>query len=845
GATTAYATMASPVITPDGCWVAYLSNARGIVSGVSNASLAEIYLRDITTGATLWPSTNAINLVRSIMQFTGIPAPRHPVISDDGRYVTFSCGWTNCDAAAPSGTTFGTVILQFDAISGTTTIISTNGYPPAGLRDDVYGPEMTPDGRFVAFTSRQTNGLSAFCGLYYWDRQAGSNTVVSADLSGNEATNSTSLAPVLSADGRFVTFVSNATNLVANTVASGWHIYRRDLISGSTQLVDADLAGNGSTIGLLFALPSMSADGRFVSYSAPDGNLVMDDVNKAEDVFVWDGAAGTNEVISLRDPAVSINGGDLMTCGGFSLSDDGSRVAFSSRASNLTVNDTNGVSDVFVWDRTFESNVLVSAGMDGLPALGGPSFQPQISGDGRYVLFVSMATNLVPNDTKGLFNVFLRDLQSQTTTLLSITTNGISLGSYDPPMATMTSDAQRVVFVGRTNISGSIYQTFWRDLPGGTTRLVPNGTGYLRTPTLSTNGRRIAYCSSGSQLYVWDAIGQTNVYYNSSSVGSAAISPGGNFVLYGIGTKLYCYDLNARSNVNSWLSSVPVPASQAWSGDERYVAFVSATALVSGDTNALKDVYLCDLKTGALSLVSSSADGSTSGSASSDLPVFSADGRFVVYRSFATNILPSASISPGIFVFDRLTGSNQLVVARSPVPGPSLTSWPAISAHGDTIAFATTDPGLVTARLNRSVNAFACGLSVFSTMDGDSDGIPDWWTQQYFGHGTGGNEDHSLATDDADGDGMSNLQEFLAGTNPTDIASFLYMQITPTPATGTNVLLSWPAKAGRGYRVQFTDDLSSGNWQNIPMPVQVVGNQGYLTLTQTNLMRCFRVRCEP
>ena len=840
------ASMGAPVISADGRWVAFFSSTRNLVPGVSNISHGEIYLRDLTTGTTLWPSMHAIGLVRSNMQFTSVPVPMHPVLSADGRYVTFAAGWTNNASAPPSGTTFATVLMQFDAQTLTTTVIDTNGYPPALFDDEVYGPETTPDGRFVVYAARLTNGVSAFCSLRCWDRQTGTAVDVSVDLVGGIMTNSTSVAPVLSTDGRYVTFVSDATNLVSNSISNGPHLYRRDLVANTTELVDADLAGVGSTVILFDLIPAMTADGRLVAYSAPDGNLVGADDNGFEDVFVRDVVAGTNELISGRNVALIPQAGNLAALPGLvSLSADGNRVAFVAQASDLIAEDTNGGSDVFVWDRLLQTNLLVSIGTDGFPARGGASFQPQISSDGRYVLFVSGATNLVSADTNGLYDVFLRDLELQLTTLVSVMTNGISLGSYDAPSATMSLDGQRTVFVGRTNGIGSIYQTFWRDRLSGETVLLSGAASALRTPSLSATGQRVSYFDSAAKLYVWDAVGRTNLYTNTTAISSAALSPGGNRVLYQWLTTLACYDFNLRANLNSWASTVPIRNMSPWSPDERYVTFGTGSALVSSDTNAARDVYLCDLQTGTRSLISANVAGTASGSGASDAPSFSADGRFIAYRSLATNLLTEATAPPGLFVFDRVTGSNRLVVARSPLPGPSWISWPAINGNGDTIAFKTVDAGLVAGDLNQTVDAFAGSVSVLSLADGDADGLPDWWLQQYFGHANGQANDLSRPGDDADGDGLTNLQEFQTGIDPTDNASVLEIQITLTPPTGASAVLSWPAQVGKNYRVQFSDDVAAGNWQNLTTPVQVSGGQGWVNVTRTNLARIFRVRCEP
>ena len=841
------ASMGAPVISADGRWVAFVSSTRNLVPGVSNISRGEIYLRDLATSTTLWPSRDAINLVRSNMQFVSVvPVPMHPVLSADGRYVTFAAGWTNNATAPPSSTTFGTVLMQFDAQTQTTTLIETNGYPPSPSGDEVHGPEATPDGRLVVYAARVVNGLFPYCTLRCWDRQTGTAVGVSVDLGGGIMTNSASVAPVISADGRYVTFVSDATNLVSNTISNGPHLYRRDLVANTTELVDADLAGVGSTIDLNNLIPSLSADGRYVAFSAPDGNLTGADDNNFEDVFVRDMQAATNELISARATTLVPQTGNAAAAPGLvSISADGNRVAYASLATDLIAADANNNSDIFVWDRLGLSNVLVSVGTDGLPARGGASISPQLSADGRYVLFVSGATNLITTDTNGQYDVFLRDLQLQQTTCVSVTTNGVSLSSLEPQLVAMTPDAQRVAFVARTNVGSATYPIFWRDLASGNTRVVVANALSTRPPALSLTGNRLAYLDTSARVVVVEAATGGAIYTSASSMNSVALSPGGNRVLYQGGVTLYCYDLNPPALLRSWSSTVPLQTSMPWSSDDRYVAFVTTAALVSSDTNAGRDVYLCDLQTGTLNLLSASAGGAAGLGGHSDGPGFSADGRFIAYRSQATNLMAGVTAAPGLFVFDRVTGSNRLVAARSPLPGPSWYSWPAINGDGSAIAFKTLDAGLAAGDLNQTLDAFASSISVLSTADSDADGIPDWWLQQYFGHTNGQENDLSRPGDDADGDGLTNHEEFLTGTNPEDAASVLEIQITLTPPTGTNAVLSWPALAGKNYRVQFSDDVAAGNWQNLTTAVQVAGGQGWVNVTLTNLARVFRVRCEP
>lgn len=304
------------------------------------------------------------------------------------------------------------------------------------------------------------------------------------------------------------------------------------------------------------------------------------------------------------------------------------------------------------------------------------------------------------------------------------------------------------------------------------------------------------------------------------------------------------YDLSTHSILKTWPSADSIHGSLAWSPDERFVTFASRNSLVPGDSNGLDDVYLSDLETGTLTLISHNASGLGSGNGDSDAPTFSGNGRFIVYRTRATNLLAMGPNAPGVMEFDRVTGSNQLVVAASTLPVPFTFSRPTINADGSMVAVSSQDGGLVPGDYNRTIDAFSGGISVLATTDSDGDGIPDWWMQLYFNHPTGQAGDLSRAGDDADGDGFNNLQEFLSGTDPTDATSGLWLQITMTPQTGTNVLLNWPAKTGKNYQVEYTDNVATG-WQDLSVSAMVIGDIGSASVSRTNDTRMFRVRCDP
>lgn len=834
--------MATPVISPNGRYVAFFSTAKNLAAGVSASSQGEVYLRDLVANTTAWASTNATAIVSNTIHLNFTPS-YHPALSADGRFVAFKTGSTN-GAVAPSGS----LIFQYDSTTGLLSVVSTNGFPRWPYSDDIYGPEMTPDGRFIAFVA--TNQAPAGTSVQLWEAQTGTNILVSVAQDGSFPTNTLSDTPVLSPDGRFVVFVSNATNLVSNTISNGFHIYLRDVQTGLIQLVDADTNGIGSTDSV-GNIPSLSADGRLVVFSSPDGKLLGADSNRALDVFLRDATGGTNELISQRDPTIIPQTGDgISLLWQFSLSDDGRWIAFGSYADDLVPNDTNGASDIFVHDLTTGTNILVSVGTNGSPALGGFSANPVLSRNGRFVSFVSTATNLaggVSAFNHAYFNnIFLRDLQAGTTVAASVSSNGVS-GSNDSSAPALSQDGRWIAFLSKANnfipgITGAGPMTYLRDMSSGSIVSLTGNSASTLPPSMSSDGRYVAYFGATSQLWVRDTQLGANIYTNSAVVTSAALSSTGTRLLYTTSTGIVAVDLINKSNLFSIPAKVPIQNSAPWSADERFFTFVTATNTAPGDNNGTNDIYLCDLLTDTLTLVSLNSALTGSANARSDWPAVSGDGRFVIYRSFATNIVSgNTNPPPNIFLYDRFTGSNTLLTAAS--PGSSWTSWnskPAINGDGKTVTFQSWSSGLVPNDLNRVQDVFATALSPWGTMDSDGDGIPDLWMTHYFGHPTGQAGDHSQAQDDADGDGMTNLQEFLAGTDPTDPASVLHIQIAPV-VSSTNVTLSWLAVPGKSYQVQYKNNLSDPLWLNMPGNISVVGTQGYFTVPADQPNRFYRL----
>jgi Tol biopolymer transport system component len=342
-------------------------------------------------------------------------------VSAHGRYVAFISQANNLVPGDPGA--WEQVFLRYRKTGTTAQVdVSDTGAPPNGSSNWL---AVSDTGRFIAFDSSASNlvrnDFGTFTDVFVRDRVTGHTRMVSVRTDLTAGGNGVSMLPSISADGRFVAFTSSAGNLIAGDTNGEFDIFVRDLDRGRTVRVSRRNAG-GQANGSSF-FPSISADGRYVAFESSATNLVPGDTNHRDDVFVRDLVAQTTERVSVSSAGDQENDGALPQRP-VAISADGRFVAFLSAATNLVADDTNGTPDVFVHDRLSGATTRVSVSSTGRQSRNQLLSGPVISGDGSVVAFGSSSSNLVTDDTNSAPDVFLHSTTSGATTRVSVTSAG-------------------------------------------------------------------------------------------------------------------------------------------------------------------------------------------------------------------------------------------------------------------------------------------------------------------------------------------------------------------------------------------------------------------------------------
>jgi Tol biopolymer transport system component len=390
-------------VSGDGRFVAFWSRASTLVAGDTNGT-NDVFVHDRSTGVTERVSVDSKERQAVGGDRDGVLDINYgrPAISADGRFVVFASSATNLVSGDKNQTV--DVFLR-DRAAGTTERVS-DASRKTEANGESWRPAISPDGRFVAFASYADNlvagDTSVASDVFLRDRQAGTTERVSVSSSGQQADNN-SESPAVSADGRFVAFVSSASNLVDGDTDGVSDVFLRDRQAGTTEGVSVDPSAE---FGNFSNSPAISADGRYVAFDSWE-DLVPGDTNNSFDVFVRDRATGALERVSVDSAGVEGDDWSLAP----SISADGRFVAFHSFAHNLVAGDGNFDYDIFVHDRQAHTTVRASVTTSG--AEGGSqygSLNASLSADGQVVAFESEAA-LVPEDSEFPLDVYVHDEQ--------------------------------------------------------------------------------------------------------------------------------------------------------------------------------------------------------------------------------------------------------------------------------------------------------------------------------------------------------------------------------------------------------------------------------------------------
>jgi Tol biopolymer transport system component len=386
---------------------------------------------------------------------TLLPSFTAPSISGDGRYVAFD-SWA--DNLVPDDTNGVPDVFVRDRVAETTTLVSTGGDGEQATNESVH-PSITADGRYVAFVSGAANlvrgDTNRTSDVFVKDRLTGSVRRVSLSPSGSQFGTASADASI-SASGRFVAF------------RSGGRVFLRDRQQGRTETVAVTLAGTPSAASSRLSTESVSASGRYVVFTSIADDLVPGDTNGRTDAFLRDRMAGTTTLVSASTAGVQA---DLET-EEVSISANGRFVVFWTQAANLVPRDTNDAVDVFLWNRATGTTRRISISSAGVEASAGAT-GAVLSRTGRYVAFESESSDLVDDDTNRTSDIFVRDRFTGKTTRVSLAHDGSegnngggSIGSHG---AELSGDGRVVGFTSwASNLvpddTNAAYDVFVRDL---------------------------------------------------------------------------------------------------------------------------------------------------------------------------------------------------------------------------------------------------------------------------------------------------------------------------------------------------------------------------------------------
>ena len=710
-------------ISVDGRRVAYQSQATNLVTGQSDVTATfDVFLFDRPTGETVLVS-----------HAFGQPAARandeslYPKISDDGRYVAFQSEGTNLVSGQSDVSNTYDVFL-YDHETGASTVVNHTASSAVTTAGTTFsGGEsnysMSADGAFVAFVSGSTGVVGsqwddnslADVFLFRRDDPPPGNIALVSHRPGEPARtgNSGSSEPLISADGSWVAFNSQALDLAGTHSNYNQDAFVFERASGTVTLVSHAAGSPGVAANSQSIAQAISGDGRYVSFDSTATNLVAGatDVNSAYDAFLWDRLTGNGTLVSHAQgqPLVAGTPG-LGGTAGAGVNRSGDVVLFYSVANDVVLpGDNNGtnIADVVAYDVASGVNALVAASSPASPSVtaAGISQTPSVSADGRFVAFVSDAPNLVAGQVDGnrAKDVFLFDRDTGTVALVShVPGSAVTSGDGASGQVAISADGDFVAFLSRatnlvtgtdTNLAEDL---FLYDRSTQTVRLVSHVPASVTTTGNAGVATSGGFAVSGDGAWIAFSTTASNLISGGTDTNAAR-----DVFLYERSSELVSLVSHAAG-----LPATAASAASDWpvvSGDGNWIAFQSlGNNLVAGYSEVGSQVYLFGRVGGVTTLASHASGAPTTGAnASSFYPALPFDGAHVAYESSATDLAPSVSDSnfgADIYVYSRLVDTNTLVSHLPSQPltaGNGLSSYARISGDGNWIAFYSRATNLV------------------------------------------------------------------------------------------------------------------------------------------------------
>jgi Tol biopolymer transport system component len=836
GRATANAISHSPQISEDGRFVAFISSASDlIVDGPTNSG-GDIYVQELDSdGPPIW-----LSRFSCAVPVGHFPTPLceggrpyrcvNYAMSGDGQHVAYIV-----EAAVPGTAHF----VLYASITGTNAArIGEYAFP--------IKPQISRFGDWVAYSGYGSPIGIAHSNVCLWARASGSNMVVSTTPDGSPG-RLWSHSPVMTANGDFVAFVSESA-LVPEAPSDRFQIYLYERSSRRIELVSVNTNGLPSMGDFEASVLSIAPEGPLaVAFDSTAPDLVTNDLNGASDVFVRVFSPRETRLLSRRHDAMENVTQPTMSASSLqSVSGDGRVIAYTALDDPSIPIDTNRWSNVYVRDMATGQSQLVRANLRGpFASQVEAALQPAISRAGSHIAFA--AIGVIQNRTRGEVApaLFWRDLNAETNV-------PVATLNYGPPFLrfALNDDGTYLAYE-------AIDQQIWsRTMPQGPTNLIsvsyrgglPNGSS--SNVVLSPNGRWAVFQSDATDivyfeqppggsytpprglLYARDLLASTSKV---ASVTADVIAPVRGRAVFSEDSEWIGYvvtngQIYVRQIANRFRTNVCASCDQpSLSRDASFVAYQALP------TNGPGQIYVKNMRSGVARLISASISGAE-GNGPSSAPQITADGRFVVFQSTASDLVENDNNrAADIFVGDRLLGKVLLLsINRSGSgSGNGASSKAVLSADGRTVVFQSLASDLIAGDYNDRRDVFVATLSL---PDSDGDGMDDDFEITYFG-----NLERSGAGD-FDGDGHTDKEEFVAGTNPTSDLSILRVISIAAPG-GIARQIVWSATPGRTYRVQFKDSLLD-DWSGLSGSVRAVASTAAVADDASNPHRFYRVVLE-